>query len=242
MTTAHRPTWTAALHEAADHGNWSTGGGARSMQKPARDMPGHLTMKYRTGPQLPDKGLAVDRAEVEKREATASGRAPLDRLTAETAVEAKPHLLLTAEPADARELRRKYDDRDAEDDDDDSDSDDDESSSDDDDDDSEAADDDALAVQLELEKIKQEREAARLRDEARLRADEAAERDATALSANPLLNQPSGAVKRKWNDDVVFRNQARGAAPKDGSKATKRFVNDTIRNDFHKRFLAKYIQ
>ena len=58
------------------------------------------------------------------------------------------------------------------------------------------------------------------------------------MTTNPLLNdEPMGAVKRKWNDDVVFRNQARGAPEKKG----KTFVNDTIRNDFHKRFLAKYI-
>ena len=34
------------------------------------------------------------------------------------------------------------------------------------------------------------------------------------------------------------RHQARGAPEKKG----RTFVNDTIRNDFHKRFLAKYIQ
>jgi hypothetical protein len=41
----------------------------------------------------------------------------------------------------------------------------------------------------------------------------------------------------RWDEDVVFKNQARGEP-----KATKRFVNDTIRNDFHKRFLQRYIR
>ena len=50
--------------------------------------------------------------------------------------------------------------------------------------------------------------------------------------------QGSGAIKRKWNDDVVFRNQARDVSERD----SKRFINDTIRNDFHKRFLSKYVQ
>ena len=45
------------------------------------------------------------------------------------------------------------------------------------------------------------------------------------------------AIKRKWHDDVVFRNQQ-----PINEKVQKRFINDTIRNDFHKRFLAKYIQ
>ena len=44
-------------------------------------------------------------------------------------------------------------------------------------------------------------------------------------------------VKRRWDDDVVFRNQARGEP-----KAQKRFINDTIRSDFHRRFLTRYIK
>ena len=44
-------------------------------------------------------------------------------------------------------------------------------------------------------------------------------------------------VKRRWDDDVVFRNQERGEP-----KAARRFVNDTIRNDFHRRFLNRYIK
>lgn len=48
---------------------------------------------------------------------------------------------------------------------------------------------------------------------------------------------PSFALKRRWDDDVVFRNQTRGEP-----KAQKRFINDTIRNDFHKRFLERYIK
>jgi protein CWC15 len=44
-------------------------------------------------------------------------------------------------------------------------------------------------------------------------------------------------VKRRWDDDVVFKNQARGEP-----KAQKRFINDTIRNDFHKRFLTRFMK
>lgn len=33
------------------------------------------------------------------------------------------------------------------------------------------------------------------------------------------------------------RNQTRGEP-----KAQKRFINDTIRNDFHKRFLERYVK
>jgi protein CWC15 len=44
-------------------------------------------------------------------------------------------------------------------------------------------------------------------------------------------------VKRRWDDDVVFKNQT-----KHEPKTAKRFVNDTIRSDFHRRFLNKYIK
>lgn len=41
----------------------------------------------------------------------------------------------------------------------------------------------------------------------------------------------------RWDDDVVFKNQARGEL-----KPAKRFINDTIRNDFHRKFLNKYMK
>ena len=90
------------------------------------------------------------------------------------------------------------------------------------------------------------------------RADEAArqereaaetdknERDSAILQGNPLLDPTrlggssstaTFAVKRRWDDDVVFKNQAR--EPK---KEPRRFINDTVRNDFHRKFLTKYIK
>lgn len=64
-----------------------------------------------------------------------------------------------------------------------------------------------------------------------------------ALTGNPLLNAAgaaasSGRLKRRWNDDVVFRNQARS----EPDQSRKRFINDTVRNDFHKRFMNKFIK
>lgn len=96
----------------------------------------------------------------------------------------------------------------------------------------------------------------------------------------------SFALKRRWDDDVVFRNQVglrfatrqgrglqgcwRTSAPclvagvlccgdvadsvrptpcashvrqaRGEPKAQKRFINDTIRNDFHRRFIDRYIK
>ena len=48
--------------------------------------------------------------------------------------------------------------------------------------------------------------------------------------------QPSFSIKRRWDDDVVFKNQAR-----DEPNAKKRFINDTVRSDFHIKFLKRYI-
>ncbi len=45
------------------------------------------------------------------------------------------------------------------------------------------------------------------------------------------------AVKRSWHEETVFKHQSRGEPA-----AKKRFVNDTIRSDFHRRFLNRYIK
>ena len=71
----------------------------------------------------------------------------------------------------------------------------------------------------------------------------ATERESAVLQGNPLLDPTraggtsSFAVKRRWDDDVVFKNQSR--EPK---REGRRFINDTVRNDFHRRFLNKYVK
>ena len=148
-------------------------------------------------------------------------------------VKAKP-LLLTNDEVDTERIASKYDDRDEEED---SDSDLDSSSSDDDDDDDD--DDDEELLQRELEKIKKEREEARLKKEAEEEEIALREKGDDVMAGNPLMDasKRSSVMKRKWNDDVVFKNQARSEP-----EVKKRFVNDTIRNDFHRRFLSKYMK
>lgn len=63
------------------------------------------------------------------------------------------------------------------------------------------------------------------------------------LHGNPLLANQQQAkgdfkVKRRWDDDVVFKNCARGQL--DNKKSN--FINDTIRSEFHKKFMDKYIK
>ncbi|RDA93951.1 hypothetical protein CP533_4984 [Ophiocordyceps camponoti-saundersi (nom. inval.)] len=75
-------------------------------------------------------------------------------------------------------------------------------------------------------------------DEARAQA-EAEERERSIALGNPLLNKQDFSIKRRWDDDVVFKNQARGTEEK-GKK--KEFVNDLLRSDFHRRFMSKYVR
>ncbi|KAL7006328.1 complexed with cef1p [Cystobasidiomycetes sp. EMM_F5] len=129
---------------------------------------------------------------------------------------------------------------------------------DDDSDDSEDEEDDedeTAELLRELEKIKRERAEEKARQE-RERAESAAiSAEEAAASGNPLLNlqaalsgqrsyesssassaSASFTVKKRWDDDVIFKNQAmKSDEPK------KEFVNDLIRTQFHRRFLQKYI-
>ena len=57
----------------------------------------------------------------------------------------------------------------------------------------------------------------------------------------------------RWDDDVVFKNCARQDKPKVGfyfsislfqphATQTHEFVNDSLRTDFHRKFMSKYIK
>jgi protein CWC15 len=70
------------------------------------------------------------------------------------------------------------------------------------------------------------------------------------LKGNPLLNSTKSTtqsstnefrVKRRWDDDVVFKNCAK-ADGSNGDKRIAQFVNDSLRSDFHRRFMDKYIK
>lgn len=97
--------------------------------------------------------------------------------------------------------------------------------------------DDTAELLAELERIKKERAEEKLRKERFVQEEEMKVKESELVRGNPLLNPTSFAVKRRWDDDVVFKNQARGE-----KKVEKRFINDTIRNDFHRKFLNKYMK
>ncbi|RMZ74798.1 hypothetical protein DV737_g5721, partial [Chaetothyriales sp. CBS 132003] len=85
-------------------------------------------------------------------------------------------------------------------------------------------------------KIKKERAEQKAKEEAEKAAKEQEDREEHIALGNPLLNPKAFNVKRRWDDDVVFKNQARGTE----QKSNKEFVNDLLRSDFHKKFMSKY--
>ncbi|KAJ2361568.1 complexed with cef1p [Coemansia sp. RSA 2611] len=97
--------------------------------------------------------------------------------------------------------------------------------------------DETAMLMRELEKIKRERAEEKAREE-----QEDMERrlmdGGPSAGGNPLLAKQDFSVRRRWDDDVVFRNQARG----DDDRPKKRFVNDMLRSDFHRKFMRKYVQ
>lgn len=108
--------------------------------------------------------------------------------------------------------------------------------------DSDDEEDETAELLRELEKIKRERAEQREKEEREKREAEQAQKEFDIARGNPLLNPKSTAefnIKRRWDDDVIFKNQARGADER-GKK--KEFVNDLLRSDFHKKFMNKYVR
>ncbi|XP_029458232.1 spliceosome-associated protein CWC15 homolog [Rhinatrema bivittatum] len=229
MTTAARPTFEPARGGRGKEGDLSQ----LSKQYSSRDLPSHTKIKYRqTTQDAPEEVRSRDfRRELEERERVAVREKNRDRPTREhttsSSVSKKPRLdQIPAANLDADDPLTDEDDED--------------------DDSDEDSDDDTAALLAELEKIKKERAEEQARKELEQKAEEERIRMENILSGNPLLNLTGPAqapaifkVKRRWDDDVVFKNCAKGV---DEMKKDKRFVNDTLRSEFHKKFMEKYIK
>jgi len=254
MSTAHRPTWDPA--QAKD-----VKGGSRQFS--VRDMAAHTKLKFRQPGQT-----SVD--EVAKRDLRAELlAAEQEARNKKRKAEGKPPLAVengsgtTAGEDDESNKRRKLLQEALEldkDDDDDGASEgekqDEDKDDDDDDEDEDDEEDDTAELLRELEKIKRERAEEKERQEREQSATAAAAREAEIATANPLLNlaaalgqNPNGvnttvpgtfAVKRRWDDDLIFKNQAMSSRDKGSGSGS--FVNDLLRTEFHKKFMAKFIK
>ncbi|KAI9779362.1 MAG: hypothetical protein M1816_003609 [Peltula sp. TS41687] len=239
MTTAHRPTFDPARGKDAQHG-------------PAyhqRLLPAYTQLKTRQPGQGGDADHSVRdlRAELLKAEATHratigghqdqsseedSGSRSAPKRTSDEVRNGKGPADDDEDDPAAKRRRVLEETRDI-----DADSDeggDDSSSSDESEDDEE---DETVELLRELEKIKKERAEQREREEREKAAKEQEEREFDIARGNPLMNPTDFNIKRRWDDDVVFKNQARGTENK-----KKEFVNDLLRSDFHRRFMNKYVR
>ncbi|CAK9145078.1 unnamed protein product [Ilex paraguariensis] len=230
MTTAARPTWAPAKGGNEQGGTRIFG---PSQKYSSRDIASHTTLKPRkdgqdTHEELQRRNLREELEERERRHFSSKDKAyKEDRdhhrkgghlLLEGTKREFEDRIIPRNADADDADVEVKSDDE-----------------SDDEDDDDE---DDTEALLAELEQIKKERAEEKLRNERQQQQEELKAKEAELLRGNPLLNTPTSFnVKRRWDDDVVFKNQARGE-----TKTPKRFINDTIRSDFHRKFLQKYMK
>jgi len=224
MTTAARPTWAPAKGGNEQGGTRIFG---PSQKYSSRDIASHTTLKSRkegqdTQDELQKRNLRDELEERERRHL--SSREDRDRRKG-------GNLLLEGSK---REIEDRIVPRSADADDDAEIKSDDESEDDDDDDE-----DDTEALLAELEQIKKERAEDKLRKERQEQEEQLKVKEAELIRGNPLLNNNTTSfnVKRRWDDDVVFKNQTRGE-----TKTPKRFINDTIRSDFHRKFLHKYMK
>ncbi|KDR10683.1 CWC15-like protein [Zootermopsis nevadensis] len=107
------------------------------------------------------------------------------------------------------------------------------------------SDDDTAQLLAELQRIKKERALDQAKQETEKRQEEERIRMENILSGNPLLNYTSQVqkgdlkVKRRWDDDVVFKNCARSEPDK---KKDQQFINDSLRSEFHRKFMEKYVK
>lgn len=246
MTTAHRPTFDPARGKEAGRGE----------AYHQRLLPAHKILKYRQATQgAPNEQARRDlRAELLRNErihfAKKEGR------TIEDEGEVEQMLAIEEGPAEggvkralenggsgegeveeeedyeAKKRRVLEETRDI-----DADSDSSSSSEEESDDDDE---DEEAELHRELAKIKAERAEAAAKEAAEKAKKEEDQREKDIALGNPLLNKNQDyGVKRRWDDDVVFKNQARGT--EDRGKE-KHFVNDLLRSDFHKRFMDRYVR
>ncbi|KAL1759844.1 Pre-mRNA-splicing factor Cwf15/Cwc15 [Schizophyllum commune] len=257
MSTAHRPTWDPAQAKDVK---------GVSRQFSVRDMASHTKLKFRQAGQTSQDEvkkrdlraeLFAAELEAKNKKRKAEGKPPLaiESGTSESGQDEESNkrrkLLQEALEADkdsddeeeeGEEGEKKSKAGDAEEDEeDDSDEDEDE--------------DDTDELLRELEKIKRERAEEKARQEREQSATDAVAREAEIATANPLLNlaaalgqqQPQGlnttapgsfAVKRRWDDDLIFKNQAMDTRDKND----RGFVNDLLRTEFHKKFMAKFIK
>lgn len=227
MTTAARPTFDPAR---GGQGRGEKDLSSISKQYSSRDLPSHTKLKYRehgqgTIDELKNRDF---RKELEDRERDGKEKGGVPRRLAieslrEVSGSGGKRAKTDQVPAASLDADDPLDEDDS---------------------DSESDDDDTEALMAELQRIRKERAAEQARKEMEKRQEEERIRMENILSGNPLLNYAAQSgrtdmkVRRRWDDDVVFKNCAR-SEPK---KKHDVFVNDSLRSEFHRKFMEKYVK
>ncbi|KAI8772489.1 spliceosome-associated protein CWC15 [Biomphalaria glabrata] len=221
MTTAARPTWdTAKGGRGKGEGDLSV----LSKQYSSRDLPSHTKSKYRQEGQGTQEELRNRdfRRELEERErSNREKRGDRNRESGSSSSSKRPRIeQIPAANLDADDPVDDEDEEDATDD-----------------------EDDTAELLAELQRIKKERIEEKAKMEAERKAEEERIRTENILMGNPLMQPEKQAstdfkVKRRWDDDVVFKNCAKG----NDTKTSRGFINDTLRSEFHKKFMEKYVK
>jgi len=227
MTTAARPTF-----DTAKGGTSKRERDLSSLSKnySSRDLPSHTSLKFRgdgQGGTEEHKGKDF-RRELEDRErvATRERKVEKNRKEGRATEDSPPPVKRDRKEALTLENLDRDDAIDSDSDDSDS-------------------DDDTEALMEELKKIKAEKAKEADEKESGKREDEERIRMENILTGNPLLKDKYAEsaksdmkIRKRWDDDVVFKNCSR-AEP---DKAEPSFINDSLRNEFHKKFMDKYIK
>lgn len=224
MTTAGRPTFDPA-RGGTQRGEKNLS--SLSKQYSSRDLPGHTKLKYRDATQQQQQTNRDLKRELEERERTnTSSKGSISSSTSSSVKRIKADdpvaegVLPDDEDEDLNPNR---------------------GSNSEDEDEEDSDEDDTAELLAELNRIKKERSAEEAKTEAAKKAQEEKIRMENILTGNPLIAgsvvKTDFKVKRRWDDDVVFKNCARNQPDK--SKPT--FINDTLRSEFHKKFMDKYI-
>jgi len=235
MTTAARPTFDAAR---GGSGARERDLSAMSKQYSSRDLPSHTSLKNRErGQNDPADLLFRDfKSELEDRELEASRENKDRKIRGSDRPSSSRQSVQSSSSKRARLEAPSTQNLDADEPLDDSD----------DSDDSDSDDDDTAALMAELQKIKREKAEEEQEKEEEKKQEEEKIRMENILSGNPLLKDKYAAnaektdlkIKRRWDDDVVFKNCSRA----ESDKKPKEFINDSLRNEFHRKFMDKYIK
>jgi len=219
MTTAHRPTWNPTAGGRDQGGNRVL---VPSKQYSSKDLPGHTVLKLRR----PGQGTSEDLSNIDYKQELlrkeklhfAEKFKEIEGSSPSSSVRHRSRSRESSEDSQDIESNEKVEG----------------DESDDSESESEFSEEE---IRKELEKIRAERaEQEKLRrEQEELRVREKHKEE--LLKGNPLIDTAPGFdLKKKWTEETIFKNQSRNEP-----KQKHRFVNDTLRSDFHRKILSRTI-